>query len=405
MRFKSTNGRGLQRELEEAALWGYPGASGLYALAGEADLRNEIYAPEAGFTEIAASFMSALFPECIDPRMAQRLAERAFGLVPTTDEAASGIVLVDLAGGPSASSADYEAAFLAGILAERRAAAGRRVLVAVARGSEAAALAEASAGIPGLDLVLLGGGEPFRGVKSARLRREGGHVSLVSVRGGAGAAQALVREISGRSLDGVALIPAGPANPARLAARTILQIASFIQCRSGLAGDVLCALPSADGFALAAGLYAWDFGLPMTGYVLPLGAGSLAADDEGSELVEAFDRERPGLLRSIVVYESADEYAKAADELSRASGPELDTRSLRSLAAALALSGRLKGHGRIMVPRLAHPWWDGPGLDASAARNTAPASLSGSLLDARADAEIGGAYSELEGLLSAILGG
>ncbi len=399
MQFNSTRGKGLQRKLEEAAVWGYPGADGLYTLAGEVDLRNEIYAPEASFPEIAASFMSALFPENIDPRMAQRLAELSFGPAPLIHDAGSGILVMDLATGPSASAADYEAAFLAGLLAEHKARGERLVLVALGHGSEAAALAEATAGIPGIELVILGARDPIRGLKPSRLRREGGHVSILSLRSGAAAAQALLRSVSGRRLGSLPLIPAGPANPARLAARTVLQIASFVQCRRGVAGDILYALPADDGFALAAGLWAWNLGLPMTGFVLPIAAGK-ARTDEGRELVETFDRERPGLLRSIVVYKSADEELGAAKALVEAGAPALDAASLRGLAAALSLSLGLKGHGRIIVPRPAHPCWDEAGAPG---RCLLPEGLSSALTDARPDAEIGGSLEELESVLARLL--
>ncbi|HET7838930.1 MAG TPA: hypothetical protein VFL04_04175, partial [Rectinemataceae bacterium] len=91
----------------------------------------------------------------------------------------------------------------------------------------------------------------------------------------------------------------------------------------------------------------------------------------------------------------------AAVELAALGGPQLDARSLLSLGAAWALSSRLGGHGRVIVPRTAQACWDEAG-EGQAWRPDSP-ELASSLSDVRPDAEIGGRPEELERFLAGLL--
>ena len=411
MRFTDENGGRLG--LIEAAARGYPAGAGYFSPMGDADLRPAVYAPESAYGDAASSAIAALFPEDVDPLMSGRLAHRAFSQAPALFKLGEGVLVVDYAEGPSASAADYEAAFLAGILASEARRAGARILLADGSGSEGAALAEAIAGLRDLRLALLyPEGALARGIRGQRLAREGGQVSLIAVRGDRTAVDSLIREAAGSRLAGALATAAGPANPARFAARIVAQAATFDILRKGTAGDIFLGIRGGDGLGLAAGLWAWRLGLPITGIVLSVSEkGVLGLEPWGRRIVGSFDADRPGVIRSLALLQGVDREAAASSRaaLVEAGGPALDLASSMPLAAAeRALEAGLSGHALIVVPRGADPAWDylnASGVEvaegASGFRaNEAGGAIPG-LSDARVDAEIDPSLAELERALTA----
>jgi hypothetical protein len=402
MRFMDEDGGFLG--LLDAAARGYPAAAGFFSPMGDADLRPAVYAPESSYADAASSAIASLFPEDVDPLMSGRLAERAFSQAPACRARGEGILVADYAAGPSASAAGSEAAFLAGILAAVARRSGPRILLADGSGCEGAALSEAVAGIHELGLVLLyPEGRSAAGVKGPRLAREGGQVTLVAVRGDRGAVDRLIREAAGKGVAGMGATAAGPANPARFAARIVALAATFAILRKGTAGDLYMGVRAGDGLGLAANLWAWRLGLPITGIVLASSEkGVLGLDPWGRRLVERFDAERPGVIRSLALLQGADMKAALAlrAELAAEGGPELDAASALTLVAAeRALEAGLGGHARIVVPKGADPAWDL--VDAVGAGAVDPAGSIPGLRDARVDAEIAPSLVELERALTA----
>jgi hypothetical protein len=381
----------------EAALLGYPDR-GAFAPAGDADLRQAIYAPEAGYAETAASAIAALFPEDLDPILAKRLADRAFPASPRCIETDGDLIVVDTSSGPSASSADIEAAFLAGTLAAASHDRGPICLIADGRGPEGPALAEAVAASRNLSLVLLyPSGSPIVGIEGRNLAREGGTTRLVWVRGGEEEIDGLVRACAGSEIGARTLAAAGPANPARFASRIIGLASIFAELRKGFAGDMLLGIAFGSGLDLAAALWSWKLGLPLTGIILPVDERSDARlDGLGMGLVNRFDYDCPGGLRSLALLRSVDDEAALSSRatfLSK-SGLALGISSAKAfLAAEGALEAGLGGHSRMIVPCVSRAGWDeGPGSSALA---------SGGLPASRPDAEIGASLAELASALTA----
>jgi hypothetical protein len=408
MRFIDDDGEILG--LLDAAARGYPSSGGFFAPLGDVDLRPAVYAPESSYSDAASSATAALFAEDLDPFMAGRLAARAFSLAPSGFDAGDGILVVDYRSGRSESSADSEANFLAGILAAIARRSGPLTLIADGSGCEGAALSEAIAGNRELGLTLLyPEGMMASGVKGQRLAREGGQVRLISVRGDRAAVERLVRQAAGRSVGGAGIVAAGPANPARFAARLVALAATFAIFHKGNAGDLFMGVRAGDGLGLAACLWAWRLGLPITGIVLSVSEkGVLGPEPWGRSLVERFDAERPGVIRSLAFMQNADREAAFAcgDALVAAGGPRLDLASALSfLAAKRSMEAGLGGHSRIIVPLGADPSWDfvdsGDVEDAAASRDYKAEGLGGGLRDARVDTEIEPSLVELERALTA----
>ncbi len=390
-------------------MWGYPGPEGVFALSGEGDVRQAVYSPESSFTETAAILLSTLFTEDIDPLLADRLAERAFSEAPAIVGREEAIPVVDLAGGPTGSSADYGAALLAGLLSARP-KKGERRLIAAFPGPWGAALVESASDIESLEVLLICGEEDIRGIKAQRLAREGGKVLLVGLRADRKGRVDFLRSLCGRRLAGRDVVVAGPGNPVDFAAHLILHVAAFADLRRAAAGEIFAALPAESSLGLAAGLWAWRLGLPLSGLLLPHADRPLAeADPEFGELVDRFGSERSGLLGSILSGQdvSEAEALAARDELAARGGPWLDRSSSLALAAARRhLVPELLGHTHIVVSRHGHPYWERPSAPggalwkaAAGAPTERPAGLAGALADARLDATIDADPKRLEALL------
>jgi hypothetical protein len=394
MKFIDENGASLG--LMDATARGYPRPQGAFAPSGDGDLRPAIYAPEASYADSAASTIAALFPEDLDPVFAERLSARAFSEPPRLIEPGGDIVVADYSAGPSGSTADSEAAFLSGVLAAVARRDGPLLLLADGSGSEGAALAEAVAGLKDLRLVLLyPTGQAAGGIKSQRLAREGGQVLLVGVRGDRAAVDRLIREAAGKRLDGAFAVATGPANPARFAARIILAASTFTLMRKGAAGEIYMGIRAGDGIGFASCLWAWRLGLPLAGIVLSVGEkGVLGIDSAGRHLVERFDADRPGAIRSLSLLQPVDRASalRARADLEAAGGPALDLASAMTLVAAQrSLEAGLRGYANVIVPKGCHPGWDEGAAEL-------PAGLG--LRDARVDAEIAPDLDELSKAIS-----
>jgi hypothetical protein len=390
--------------LFEAAARGYP-ASGVFSPTSDADLRPAIYAPESTFRESSSSAIAALFPEDVDPLLADRLAARAFPQAPAGFLRGDDILVADYTAGPSGSAADSEAAFLAGILAQVARRKGPLLLLADGSGPDGAALSEAIVGLRDLSLALLyPAGQAACGLRGPRLAREGGQTSLIAVHGDRAAVDRLIRaavgdaagEASGGAIAGMSVVAAGPANPARVAARIVGLASSFASLRKGVAGDFFIGVRGGEGFGLAACLWAWKLGLPLTGIILSVGdKGVLGIDPAGRRMVERFDAEYPGVIRSLALLHHVDRESafRYRDELCALGGPKIDLASAMTLAASEnALDAGLRGHARIIVPWGASLVWD-EGLSGS--------ELGAALRDARVDAEISPSLDELTSALTA----
>jgi threonine synthase len=395
MHFIDENGAVLG--LVEASALGLPSLSpkGVFAPASDGDLRPAVYAPDSSYSEAAASAVAALFSEDIDPVLAARLTERAFSRPPAIFGGDEDIIVADYRSGPSACAADIEADFLVGLLAHAARKRGPFLLLADGSGHEGAALAEAASSHGDLRVALLyPSGQAPRGIRGALLKREGGGALLIRVEGDRAAIEGLVREAAGRSVAGMSVTAAAPASPARFAARIVNLAASFATLRKGAAGDLFMGVRAGDGLGFAACLWAWKLGLPLTGIILSVGEkGILGIDASGRRVVERFDAEYPGVIRSLALLQNVDRETAlgAAEALRLAAGPSVDLGSAMTIAAArLALDAGLRGHARIVVPWGADPKWDAE----STSEDLHPSAK-------RFDAEIGPSLAALERALTA----
>ncbi len=383
MRFSSTRNPALRASLFEAAVEGFPRDGGLYVPASEPDLRSLIYSLGGSlpYRDLASLASSAVFGDDLDPLEAARLAEAAYTFSPgirSLDESTS---LVDLSTGPSGSFKDYGMTFLAALLASRPESGVRTVLLATT-GDTGTAAAEAFRSVGNLRLVLLYPEGRVQGVRRELLARNGGFVEAVRVRGGFEACRTLVRRAFERSGERLRLVPATSANIARLLAQVFYFLYAFVFLRDRNPGDFLAAVPSGNLGNLISGLYAWRWGVPITGFILigPPGPQSSEAlmrylfdplsgedapapytadDPENRERIRALAAGNPGVLRTLLYPMAVDqrEASRALLRLRRDHGIFTGPETARAWAAARrALDEyRLSGGAQVAVFADSHP--------------------------------------------------
>ena len=357
MRFSSTRNPALRASLARAAVEGFPRDGGLFVPAEEPDLRGLILNLDrsVSFREMASLTASALFGEDLDPGQAARIAERAYVFAPGIIELDESCSLLDLSTGPSGSFKDFGMALLAALLSADPEPGERTVLLATT-GDTGAAAAEALRTVEAVRLVLLYPGGAGGGVRPELLARNGGFVETVRMPCGLQDCRVMVREAferSGRELD---LVPATSANIVRLVAQVFYYLWAFIRLRDRNPGEFLVSVPAGNLGNLISGLYAWRWGVPISGFILtgpegdrssdglirylfepvPETAPYDADDPENRERIRALAAGDPEVLRTLIYPAAVDAVSEEAARLRLEKGfsAEASPETARSLAAS-----------------------------------------------------------------------
>jgi len=316
------------------------------------------------FVSLAAA---ELLPEILDPFSAADLAQAVYGRVPGRHSLGQDILVFDLASGPSASAADYGAAFAAACL-KNIPASPTTIVLASGGARDASALAAAFREEVDAPPLLLLCAEGRAAKVPAHLLRGQDKIRIVEVRGGLSAAQGLERAIAAKgSLGGRNIIPLGASTPPRLLGRSLLLVGLFSLARKSLAGDLIVAAFPGDLLGLVTGLWTWSWGLPVSAFLLPRLPGEAVRIDEilrspppsgaesGLEFLAAFDRDFP--LGSLVLSATLAT-AEQGEEVLK-DGLVLDYGSTLAVRAARhSLEAGLSGHSVVLVPRSSDPAWD-----------------------------------------------
>ena len=366
MRFMSTRGAEALSFVEASRL-GYPRDGGFFVPEAGTDLRSTVYAPTADFMDFVSLAAAELLPEILDPFSAADLAQAVYGRVPGRHSLGQDILVFDLASGPSASAADYGAAFAAACL-KNIPASPTTIVLASGGARDASALAAAFREEVDAPPLLLLCAEGRAAKVPAHLLRGQDKIRIVEVRGGLSAAQGLERAIAAKgSLGGRNIIPLGASTPPRLLGRSLLLVGLFSLARKSLAGDLIVAAFPGDLLGLVTGLWTWSWGLPVSAFLLPRLPGEAVRIDEilrspppsgaesGLEFLAAFDRDFP--LGSLVLSATLAT-AEQGEEVLK-DGLVLDYGSTLAVRAARhSLEAGLSGHSVVLVPRSSDPAWD-----------------------------------------------
>jgi threonine synthase len=398
VKFADAANRAIRAGLRRAVLYPLAPEGGSWLPADDADLRQLLpYLDETvRFDELAEIGISALFGDEIDPVAAARIAKAAFPFSPAVRRIDDRIHALELFHGPTGTIKDFGFSFLSALIGEFGKAEGRPPVL-LAAGSAAvarAAVRAASALKVGRAVVVVPRG------KLAGPSVVEGSLKVEASSGFSGAADgnALIAEVDGSPEDCARLARAAISDPS-LAERLFLvsadtlnigRIIPLVFCyvfalarlKREAHGEFFFSVPCGSLATLTAGIYAWRWGLPITGYIAASNAndaftryllnGTFAPLPVVACYSEALDQRPPaelprleaafgghaGMMRTMVFGASVSE-DETLDAMRRAyekGGVLLDPHSAVGFRAAERVLGKaFEGQGRAVTLATADP--------------------------------------------------
>lgn len=272
MNFYSTRDRSRVVDFREAIFTGLAPDGGLYHPVSEPRLREIILRSPADrpFVEITAELVHELLPETFDAEAASEVCRRAFAFEPRLVSLTDQILLLELFHGPSCAFKDFGASFLAASMEYLLAGADHRAVILTATsGDTGSAVARAFHNRPGIDVVILYPSGRVSPLQEQQLTTVGDNIHALEVTGSFDDCQRMVKEaFTDRELAQRAhLTSANSINLGRLIPQAFYYIDAFIRLRSRIASDVVFCVPSGNFGNLTAGILAWRWGLPVSGFI------------------------------------------------------------------------------------------------------------------------------------------
>ncbi|MCL2601090.1 MAG: threonine synthase [Treponema sp.] len=284
MLFHSTNSDKPLVSFKDAILGCLPQDGGLYVPDRAMDARqfflymNE----ETSFPDLVATLIPSFLESELDPFSASRVAESAFDFEPEFIQLDDDFSLLNLYNGPTGLFKDFGIAFLAAIIEELVESSGPSIVLAATRSDTGASMAHAFGGRKGIRAVLVYPSGPICGLDPATFVSNGGNILPVQVKGTFDDCQQLIgkaicdREFSSRH--GRNITSANTINPGRLMPQIFYYLYAFIKAKRQLSGDIAFSVPCGNFGNLTAGLYAWRFGLPVSGFVAAMNSNNTLGD-------------------------------------------------------------------------------------------------------------------------------
>ena len=294
MKFTSTRNKHKLVDFSHAILNCMPDDGGLYVPSESEDLRKWIlYINEnTPFCSIAGTLTSAFINDEFSPIICETIAMRAFDFAPSVKRLDDNLFLLDLTSGPTGRQRDFGSFYLTSIVETvLRLQGGSAIFLDITTGELGASLALALRGKQNVKAVLVYPKGLVRGIEESDFLWNGGNVLPIEVDGSLDDCHRLMREVFAdrRFIADRRITAANTANIGRLMPQAFLYTFAFSRIKNDVCGDIFYALTSENYSEVVAGLYSWQFALPLNGFILP-STDALAADTLGN----------PVLLDSIV---------------------------------------------------------------------------------------------------------
>ena len=276
MRFLSTRAGAGGPEcfvsFRQAVFSGLAPDGGLYVPIAVPDLRQRIaaFSKETSFLDLATEVMGQLIGEELNREAVGRVCERAFTFEPALRRLDEELTLLELFHGPTCAFKDFGAAFLSSILEEYLQQQSRRAVILVATsGDTGSAVARAFFGKANIDVVILYPSGRVSALQEQQLTTVGGNVTAVEVRGSFDDCQRLAKEafVDEQLCRALTLSSANSINLGRLLPQALYYIYGYLRMEPLRGESVRICVPSGNFGNLTAGVYAWQWGMPVDGFI------------------------------------------------------------------------------------------------------------------------------------------
>ncbi len=274
MRFISTRDPNNNVSFEQAILDCMPSDGGLYVPADAPDLRKWILYTdnETSFANVAGTLTSAYINEEFSPIICETIATRAFSFSPKVKQLDDRHFVLELFNTPTGSHKDFGISYLANCLETILQMEDRNAIFLDVTVSElGASLARVLRGKKHLKAVLVYPKGLVRGLSESDYAWNGGNIYPIEVDGTEADCHKLVRSIfADHSLvEKYHLTVANTANIGRLMPQAFFYPYAFSQLKKIVHSDIFYALAPGNYSNVVAGLYSWQFSLPLNGFIIP----------------------------------------------------------------------------------------------------------------------------------------
>ena len=337
MQFRSTRSHDPQVSFKDAVLRCLPPQGGLYVPAAMVDMRQFFLYMDAGtdYPELVATVAPPLLQGELNPFSASRVAESAFNYEPELKQLEDNLSVLTLYNGPTGVFKDFGVAFLAAVMEELLKNNGSAMVLSAAKGDNGVSIAQSFHRRQGITPVILYPSGPIRGLDPATFIQNGGNSVPIQVKGTFDDCQRLINAaMEDRPFAERYRVTSGNAvNAGRLLPQAFYYLYAFIKIKPSLQGDLVFSVPCGNFGNLIAGLYAWKFGMPVSGFIAAMNANNAFGDYiRGKEFVPrplvntnspaldvsvpsnyerlaAFYEEAPAVMRNMVYPDSVDDRA------------------------------------------------------------------------------------------------
>jgi threonine synthase len=282
MQFRSTKSTDSLVSFKEAVLRCLPLDGGLYVPDKVMDVRQFFLCMDekTEFSELVAAVTPTLLEGELNPVLAARVAQSTYNFEPELIPLDENISLLNLYQGPTGAYKDFGNAFLAAILEEFIKSPGRAVVLSAVRGDSGISISHSFMGRKGIYSVLVYPSGTVNGLDPSRFACNGGNIIPIQVKGTFDDCQRLViKAIRSRDFaEHYGITSANTINVGRLLPQVFFYLYAFIKTKKYLSGDLAFSVPSGNFGNLIAGLYAWKFGLPVSGFIAAMNQNNAFGD-------------------------------------------------------------------------------------------------------------------------------
>jgi len=291
MNFISTRGGGSAVSFREAVFRGLAPDGGLYHPDTVPDLTDTLlsFSADTPFAELAREITHRLLAPEITEEQAAGISRKAFRFAPKLREMDDGLTLLELYHGPSYAFKDFGACFLASCMEEFLKEARQTAVILVATsGDTGSAVARAFHKKENIQVVILYPSGRVSLLQEKQLTTLGDNVAALEVQGSFDDCQRMAKaafrdpELSRK----LTLTSANSINLGRLVPQSFYYVYAYAQIARKLdargnggraRGPVFC-VPSGNFGNLTAGVYAWQWGLPVKRFIAATNANDVVPE-------------------------------------------------------------------------------------------------------------------------------
>jgi threonine synthase len=272
MNFKSTRNGQKEVSFRQAIFKGLADDGGLYQPVTIPDLRTlfNSFSGNTSFNQLAYTVTYELLKPEVTAESAQRIVENAYSFTPEITILDNSLSLLELYHGPSYAFKDFGACFLASAMEEFLSESDKQAVILVATsGDTGSAVAKAFYRKKNIMVVILYPSERISPLQEKQLTTLGENIQALEVLGNFDDCQRMVKEafLDKELNNRLNLTSANSINLGRLIPQSFYYIYAYVQLKDRQDGPLVFAVPSGNFGNLTAGVYAWQWGLPVFKFI------------------------------------------------------------------------------------------------------------------------------------------